>query len=44
MPRLKLSAVVSWNAGEAPARRQGAEANQAFENELAYWAILAGTF
>jgi hypothetical protein len=38
MSRLKLSAAVSWNAGEAPASwRRG---NQAF----AYWAILAGTF
>jgi hypothetical protein len=42
--RLKLIAAVSWNAGEAPARWQGAEASQAFENELAYWAILAETF
>jgi hypothetical protein len=44
MSRPKLSAAVSWNAGEAPARWPGAEANEAFENELAYWAILAGTF
>jgi hypothetical protein len=42
--RLKLIAAVSWNAGEAPTRWQGAEASQAFENELAYWAILADTF
>jgi hypothetical protein len=42
--RLKLLAAVSWNAGETPTRWEGAEAAQAFENELAYWAILAETF
>jgi hypothetical protein len=42
--RLKLVAAVSWNAGETPTRWEGAEASQAFENELAYWAILADTF
>jgi hypothetical protein len=42
--RLKLVAAVSWNAGETPTPWQGAEAARAFENELAYWAILADTF
>ena len=42
--RLKLLVAVSWNAGETPTRWEGAEAAQAFENELAYWAILADTF
>jgi|SRR5580700_3348390 hypothetical protein len=42
--RLKLVAAVSWNAGETPTRWEGIEAAQAFENELAYWAILADTF
>lgn len=40
-PRLKLIAAVSWNAGDTPERWQGAGANQAFDNELAYWATLA---
>jgi hypothetical protein len=30
----ELIAAVSWNAGETPARRQGAETHQAFANEL----------
>jgi hypothetical protein len=42
--RLRLAAAVSWNAGETPAPWKSAEADQAFENELAYWAILAETF
>jgi hypothetical protein len=42
--RLGLIAAISWNAGDAPVRWEGAEAQQAFDNELAYWAILAETF
>jgi hypothetical protein len=42
--RLKLLAAVSWNAGETPTRWEGAEAAQAFENELAYWATLTEIF
>jgi hypothetical protein len=42
--RLRLVAAVSWNAGEAPTPWKGADANQAFANELAYWAVLAETF
>jgi hypothetical protein len=42
--RFELIAAVNWNAGETPTRWQGAEARQAFANELAYWAILADTF
>ena len=42
--RLRFIAAASWNAGEAPTPWEGAEANQAFVNELAYWAILAETF
>jgi hypothetical protein len=42
--RLRLIAATSWNAGEAPTPWKGAEAAQAFANELAYWAILADTF
>jgi hypothetical protein len=42
--RFQLIAAVNWNAGETPVPSQGAEANQAFENELAYWAVLADTF
>ena len=41
---LRLIAAASWNAGEMPTRWEGAEAAQAFANELAYWAILAETF
>jgi hypothetical protein len=42
--RLRLIAAASWNAGETPTPWKGAEAAQAFANELAYWAILAETF
>jgi hypothetical protein len=42
--RFELIAAVSWNAGDTPTRRLGAETHQAFANEIAYWAILADTF
>jgi hypothetical protein len=42
--RLKLISAVAWDAGEKPVRWTGPEANQAFENELAYWATIADIF
>ena len=42
--KLKLIAAVSWNAGEMPEVWSGSEAEQAFANELAYWATLAELF
>jgi hypothetical protein len=42
--KLKLIAAVSWNAGEMPEIWGGSEADQAFANELAYWATLAELF
>jgi hypothetical protein len=38
--RLKLTAAVTWDAGETPVRWTGEEAVQAFDNELVYWATV----
>jgi len=43
-PKLKLIAAVTWNAGEVPEAWSGSDADQAFANELAYWATLAELF
>ena len=41
---MKLIAAASWSAGETPMPWQGGDANQAFNNEIAYWATIAELF
>jgi len=38
---MTLIAAASWSAGEAPLPWQGRDAEQAFDNEVVYWATLA---
>lgn len=42
--RLRLISAVNWNAGETPTPWSGHDAEQAFDNELAYWATIIEIF